>query len=143
MGEDLVWAMSPLEERCREVIAFAEQTEPWSETQGTPHFFDCNLSMQYLLGKGGKRIFSERCPTIAASTKLWMRVISKSGVKKWALLPGAKLMQLAGFPIEPHSSCDHKLMTSFAGNAFSGFSIGPVLMGLFSVVLNSTLASGI
>ena len=78
----MVRAMSPLEIRAREVVAYAEETEPWPEEFGTPQFMDCNLSMQYLIGNGDKAIFQIRCPTIAASTKIWARVQLSESEKK-------------------------------------------------------------
>eukprot|EP00959_Pyramimonas_sp_CCMP1952_P123551 2582998-Pyramimonas_sp.AAC.1 len=67
-------------------------------------------------------MWSETCPAIAASSKIMMRVHSSEFGKMWCILPGFVLMQFMGFPqdvllVEKENS---KLMSSFAGNAFSG-----------------------
>ena len=133
-------ALLPLEDRAREVVIFAEKTEPWPKTFRTPQFMDCNLSMQYLQGSTGNReFFSETCPTLSGNCKIWVRVQLSESERKWAFLPGWMLMRLIGYPGLPHDFENDKLMTSFAGNAFSGFSIGPVLMGFCSTIWNNRL----
>ena len=100
---------------------------------------DCNLSMQYLIGNGDKTILHTHCPTIAGSTKVWARVRLSESEKKWCLLPGWVLMRLVGYPGGLALSDDSRLMSSFAGNAFSAFTIGPVLMGFFATSWNNHL----
>lgn len=135
----LLRALRPLEIRAREAVMYAEQTEPWAEV-GKPQFFDCNMSLGFLVGsKGDRRVFSETVPTIATSSKVWSRVQLRCGEKKWCLLNGAALMRLVGWPGEIPDGHDHRLMTGFAGNAFSAFSVGPILIGYVSVARNRFL----
>ena len=49
-------------------------------------------------------------------------------------LDGLELLQLVGFSLQSikGSFPDHKTATSMAGNAFSGFAVGPVLLGAFA-----------
>lgn len=121
-------AVRPLGERMREMILYVEQTEPWAEI-GVPQFFDANMSAKFLLSSG-KSVFSPRCPTLAASSKIWARVQVDARTRKWALLPGQLLMKLVGYPGKLPEAGNSSLMTSFAGNAFSGFTIGPFWMAL-------------
>ena len=142
LPEELQAAMIPLEERVREVVVYAELTEPWPSKMKSPQFFDANLSMRYLLGGNGHRtIFGEKCPTISGGSRIWMRVQVSEAEKVWCLLPGYFLMRLIGFPGHPTDSANNRLMASFAGNAFSAFSATPVLMGLFSTVYNEQFES--
>ena len=115
LPELMVQAMLPLEARAREVVIYAEETEPWPKQYGTVQFMDCNLSMQFLSGSADRNIFTEHCPTIAASSNIWVRVQVSESLKKWALLPGWMLMRLIGYPGEPEDMEDSKLMSSFAG----------------------------
>jgi site-specific DNA-cytosine methylase len=130
----LVKGIKPLEQRGREAVAYAESVEPWPE-QMIVQFFDANMSIQYLVGASGDRdIWSDRCPTFASSSKIMARVELTDGERIWVLLPGFLLMRLVGWPTDLPDCENNKLMTSFAGNAFSAFSIGPILIGTLSVL---------
>ena len=63
-----------------------------------------------------------------------MRVLRQDGDMLWALVPGRVLMQVVGFADANLPSCrDEALMKSFAGNAFSGFTVGSVLASMVAV----------
>ena len=108
------------------MIHFANETEPWPDELGTPQFFDANRSVKFLVG-GESKIFQDICCTIVASSKIFMRVkvpcSDGHGYRtKYCLLPGRILMGLMGWPacVDLVDVDNSELMTSFAGNAFSG-----------------------
>lgn len=129
--EGLREAVRPLTQRMKELVLFVEQTEPWLD-ESTPQFFDANQSAKFLLSANS--IFSDRCPTLASSSKIWARVQIDSQTRKWALLPGRVLMSLVGYPGRLHDADNSNLMASFAGNAFSAFTIGPLWIALMSAM---------
>eukprot|EP00959_Pyramimonas_sp_CCMP1952_P065968 1377284-Pyramimonas_sp.AAC.1 len=135
---DFKAACEPLDERATEVLAFAEQVEPW-EDDGRMQFTDANLSLRYLAGPNLDRpIYTTTCPVIAASSKIFVRGI-RDGKKYWALLPGSMVMRLIGYPTFTSDSLgefESKTLSSLGGNAFSGYHIVPVLMGAVSVLKN-------
>ncbi|CAK0906276.1 unnamed protein product, partial [Prorocentrum cordatum] len=153
-GEPFQLACNQLEERARELVAYCELTEPWP-TDAEIEFMDTNLSLRYLRGpSGARRAWSTSCPCLAASSKIFVRAMV-GGEKFWALLPGVFLMRIIGYPVsseggevpsdneadEMWSWEDKKLMTSLAGNAFSGFCVGPLLIGFLSAMYNSRFAT--
>ncbi len=66
-----------------------------------------------------------------------------SGERVWGYVPGSALMSVVGWPhgtvAQPEND---KLLYSFAGNAFSAFSIGSVYLGMF-VAMAAAPAAGI
>ena len=133
MPAGFVNAARALSEREKEIVYLLEQTEPYPEEPGVAQFVDVNKSLLYLLGKeGNKQAFSESAPTLSSTTHLWMRCDRGHGIgKSWVLLPSIYLMSFVGWDRSFYRETeDDDLLLSLAGNAFSAFSIGAVLMGL-------------
>ena len=93
-----------------------------------PQYFDTTMSLGHLIGaNGASAVWRNTCPTITGQTKMFVRVQLSPGVYKYAVLTGSMLMRLVGWAGELMAEGDNDLMTSFAGNAFSAFSVGPLL----------------
>jgi hypothetical protein len=77
--------------------------------------------------------FSTIIPTLATTTILWMRVRLANGDKTWRIVRGKYLLRVIGHgdPQKPISDDTTQLL---AGNAFSGYAAGPMLLCLFAAV---------
>jgi hypothetical protein len=122
-------AMLPLQQRAKEMVFFAEFTEELND-EGAPEFLDVAKSFKFV----GNTLYSQRLPTLAANTTLFARMRDPSGSRVWCCLPAAANMALTGWPLALVSGGDETLLRSFAGNAFSAFSIGSILMGVVATM---------
>jgi hypothetical protein len=121
-----------------QVVYFGEVTEPYPKEIGTAQFMDAHQSFNFAVGAAGA--WQHNVPTVAASTELVARLRISSDKRAWCRIPGKALMALQGWPMDVlHDSDNDRLMTSFAGNAFSAFSVGSMLLGLV-VGLDPSLA---
>jgi hypothetical protein len=118
-----------LTERQAEVLIYAEEAEPYGGI-GEFQYSDLNCSLQFHVGKDGKGyVFSSTMPTLACSTILCVRSQLSQNERVWKLIRGRDLMKIIGFygMIGDH---DAKLCQKLAGNAFSGFSAGAVVLAV-------------
>jgi hypothetical protein len=126
-----VKAASELSERAIETAIFAEATEPWPTDPYKPQFLDANMSLKFLYKGGSHSIFRDTVPTLACSTILWMRVLLTGDRKAWRVVRGKYLLRLIGYG-DPKSIVSDDTCQTLAGNAFSAFAVGPVLLSVIS-----------
>ena len=72
-------------------------------------------------------------PTLTGSMKPVVRIRSALGTILVRLLHGREAMAMAGWSRHDYScepSASHATMLSLAGNAFSAYSVGPLLLGV-------------
>lgn len=124
-----------LTQRAIEVVIYAEETEPWTSERMVPQFLDCNMSLKFASSNGNRAMFSFEVPTLATTTILWMRVRLEDGTKLWRLVKGKYLLRLVGYG-DPKTGVSDKDVQLLAGNAFSGFAVGAVLLAIFANVGN-------
>lgn len=138
-----------LKNRPYEAVVFCDIAYPYqSGTKYPKQFLDANMSLTRLVGKDGTvDPWSEHFPTMTGSGLYIMRegIPAQTGQDSSLMdqmehkvvirqIDGVELMQMAGFALayleDPIPA--HEVLTSMAGNAFSAFSIGVVMLALFS-----------
>ena len=164
MSEEFQAAMVSLNDRQREIVVFCELKWPYAAAlenivaaeQGTepkPEFLDVNMSLQYLLkGTSDRTAWRPTTGCLTGSGKYWMRRANpqKPSTMDYRLLHGVELMALAGWSRELfHKDVNllcgktHSLLSSFAGNAFSGFALLPVCFAVFTARAKISVSAGI
>ena len=123
-----------LPQRQKEVIYFLDAT---TEVGPDPNFADINLSLGYIMRSIdtiGKDFFQTRFPNLTGHSTIYMRWRREGLPPGHKILSGMELMQVIGWDSSMYQSGvpegSGKLLTSLAGNAFSGFSIGIVALAL-------------
>ena len=133
-------------ERHVEVAIFLDCCYPRDPTIEGPEFIDANHSLGRIMGRSAhdctkedfkKSVWTSQVPTITSMSSILMRWIppdAKPDVML-RLLTGVELMSVIGWSQvmwAPNTSAemlaDNSTLTSLAGNAFSGYSIGPMLL---------------
>jgi hypothetical protein len=114
-----------------QVVYFFEVTEPYPSQTGVPQFIDAHMSIGY--SRSGSA-WSESVPTVSATTELFARIRVDATRTAWCRVPSVAMMALVGWPPEllKAQPPDEKLLQSFAGNAFSAFSVGVLQLGILS-----------
>ena len=122
-----------LTQRQSEVLLYcdtvAKPVEPGIE------FVDVGCSLGRLCGENRqRRIWQRCCPTLTTHTKLVLRMTAGDMAHQFRVLHGLECMQLIGWDRSMYKSSPPlgELALDLAGNAFSGFSLGPVLLAVFA-----------
>jgi site-specific DNA-cytosine methylase len=126
-----------ISERQKEVLYYLEKTEPYA-SHGNPQWVNILLSMEFLIGQDGTReAYSDEIPTLTTKAQIWMRQCEGDDPEDvfHRLLSGENMMELIGwdrcFYNGSSDRFSQKLLTHLAGNAFSAFGIGPILLATF------------
>ena len=151
-GPNLFQYLKHLSTRAYEVVVYCNAAFPYQSCgkhgAALPkQFMDANMTLKFLVGDGKGNPWSEQFPTMTGSGIYIMReAIPKPGAEGFCILgerqfdvelrqiDGIEMMQLAGFhlPYMRPPLPSHRTAASMAGNAFSAFAVGVVLLGLFS-----------
>jgi site-specific DNA-cytosine methylase len=104
-------------------------------------FLNWNMSLKRLAGEEfNKNPFEgPHAGTLLGTTKLLMRVRNPKDHRGWGLraLGGLELLSFAGFHLDfvkNHMDFSDDLLGNLAGNAFSGFAIGPLLVSALPLI---------
>lgn len=133
--------MPHLSARAREVIFYANRK--WSMPDDVSvQFLDCNCSLDRLRRVHGA--WADSAPmTLVGTTQLIMRR-RRSDAPGFELryITGVELMRMQGWSLGDFlaptlTSADNDTTTSLAGNAFSGFAVGPVLLAALPMLFAS------
>jgi site-specific DNA-cytosine methylase len=126
-----------ISERQKEILYYLEKTEPYA-CHGNPQWVNILHSMEFLVGQEATReAYSEEIPTLTTKAQIWMRQCDGDGHEECfhRLLSGENMMELIGWDRSYYNGSSdrfsQKLLTHLAGNAFSAFGIGPVLLATF------------
>jgi hypothetical protein len=122
--------------REEQVASFLDHVQPYLDTCDTPEFVDLNLSPQFALN-ADHHGYTTTIPCLCTQSKILKRVELTSGRKVWRVLHRELLLQLVGFG-KPIHSYPAKLVSKLTGNAFSGFSCGPVILAALAIVGSSS-----
>jgi len=128
-------ALDHMEQRAFEVFHFANNKFPLASGALTPEFIDVQPEITWVCGSDGKQNpWRTVFPTLTSCGQYIYR--------RWVLgvnyhflevgqLDGMELLQMIGFEMANVETWDfpsHELATSMAGNAFSAYAVGPMLI---------------
>ena len=128
--------------RQREEAIYLKLKFPWTEDKTAPEFCDINCSLSRLIHDEAnpRNPWSTMVPTLISTCSILMRWKPPGSPTRLRLLTGTELMRLIGWGDNwwAADSCrsmknDNTLLTSLAGNAFSAFGIGPIVMMALSI----------
>lgn len=128
-------ALDHMEQRAYEVVVFADAAFPVQGAEADWEFLDSNAGLSRLVGPAGaQRPWSKAIPTLTGAARIVARRC-RGGTVEVRQLDGIELLQLIGFSLADlnTSNITHDCATSMAGNAFSAFAIGPVMLAAFAV----------
>lgn len=148
---NLRYKLGGLGERCMEVVYFMDQHfPPHGPLLQTPQleFMDVNSSLARLLnwqpGSGEEKFAELRYPwcgsprTITGQSKIVMRTAQAGVPSSVRLLEGWEVMALIGWSPNMWKKggpfVQPEVMCNMAGNAFSGFAVGPVLVATLALM---------
>lgn len=125
-------AVGSLTQRAQEVAAYLEMTEEYPPDFNIPQFADVNMSLGYVIGSAEALALStNRIPTLVCTSIIFMRVRVDDNLTRWKLVQGEHLLAVVGFPLSI-STAPKELCSRLAGNAFSGFPCGAVVLAALS-----------
>jgi hypothetical protein len=135
-----------MSERMNEIIYFADQTEPLVDdddndgAEPREQFADLNRSLKYLKKGTGEKVFSKKVPSLLATSIIWARRAEKkaNGLHHMAW-QGWDLHMYAG--AESLTQVTNPRLRELAGNAFNGFTLVPILIGICSAMADIFVAS--
>ena len=132
-GTRFMESLKPLSQRQRQILFLADTVDVLSTVPGQIEFVDINQSLEYISKNAPSFFTSGSIPTLATSTQIYARLRLAEGDVAYALLHGSLMMRLVGFDSSMYNGeeqmMEHELLKQMAGNAFSAFAFGPVLMG--------------
>lgn len=128
--------LAGLPQRAREVAFIAHKLHAMPDDV-TVQFMDANCSFERLIRSNGCPWVSDRMMTIAGPTRAVMRSRSSSGQPVLRTILGRELLAMAGWgrtDFKQETRIDNTTLSSLAGNAFSAFACGPVLLACMSTL---------
>lgn len=135
--------LAHLDQRALEVVVYCNEQFPFDMAFQGAEYMDFNPSLARLVGRDGTtNPWSRGMPTLVGSGQYAYRrahvdPIDGSVQVKVEQLDGLELLQAIGFDQSyMHGpAASHEVCSSMAGNAFSAFALGPLVIGMLQAVM--------
>ena len=130
--------LSTLTQRSREIVYFANMKWDFPDSVDV-QFIDANCSLDRLV-RVGRSPWTDTAPlTLVGSTQLVMRRRGGFGQKTVRYILGHELLLMQGWAVgdfkgKNFTEVDNKTLCSLAGNAFSLFACGPLLLASLAMM---------